>query len=295
MSSQTTAPALAQAPRRPAWRASRFALAGGSTLAVFETGRTDPAAPVLVCVHGIGHWTQAAWDFVAGELEATHRIVAFDLPGFGASDKPDVAYTLDFFAAVLGNVVDGYAPGAVTLVGHSLGGLVASLYAAGASERVRLLVLIAPAGFLRTPALLLKLAGSRPVRWLFGRVKPSPNFVRRTFANAVFDRRVIPEDYYARAVALSRDPALLRAFADVYARALAEFVRMHELHARLAGFRGRALLIWGRADRYVPVAGLAAARRVYPQAETLVLQECGHCPSIEAPSAVASAIRRTGG
>ncbi len=118
----------------------------GLALAAFEAGRTDDVAPVIVCVHGMGHWTQAAWDFVAAEFEATHRIVAFDLPGFGASEKPRVAYTLDFFVCVLGEVIEARVPHArVVLMGHSLGGLIAALYASQMPERVGLLALVDPA------------------------------------------------------------------------------------------------------------------------------------------------------
>lgn len=246
----------------------------------------------MVCVHGMGHWTQAAWDFVAAEFEDSHRIVGFDLPGFGASSKPRRAYTLDFFADVTCDVVAARAPNTtITLVGHSLGGLVAAIFAASQPERVGRLVLIDPAGFLRTPALVLKIAGSGPVRRFIGKMRPSAKFVRRTFRNAVFDRATIPADYLDRAVEISRDPALLFAFADVYANAMGAFLHLRDLHARLAKFRGPTLLVWGREDRFVPVKGLATARTVYPNARELVLERCGHCPSIEAPNALAEAIR----
>lgn len=282
------------APRpRAAWRRDALAV-DGIELAVFEAGRTDAAAPVVVCVHGMGHWTQAAWDFVAAELAPTHRIVGFDLPGFGDSAKPHVAYTLPFFARAVGAVVAARSSAPVALLGHSLGGLAAALYAASAPERVGLLGLVAPAGFLRTPALVLKIAGSRPMRAIARRLRPAPSFVRRTFRNAVFDPATVPADYLERAVALSRDPAMLFAFADVYANAMGEFVRLRDLHARLGAYAGPTLLIWGRDDRFVPVKGLEAARAVYPQARAIVLERCGHCPTIEAPDAVVAALRAAG-
>ncbi|GAC1444273.1 MAG: alpha/beta fold hydrolase [Vulcanimicrobiaceae bacterium] len=278
--------------QRGDWQRSTLVVDGTLEVAVFEAGRRDDAAPVLLCVHGMGHWTQAAWDFVAAEFAATHRVVGFDLPGFGESGKPRRAYTLDFFARVLGEVRSAYAPGLrVTLVGHSLGGLIAALDAAAHPANVALLVLVDPAGFLRSFALFFKIAGSRPVRALLGKLRPSPKFVRRTFARAAHDATTIPQDYFERAVALTRDPALLHAFADVYGHAMHAFVRLRELHRRLGGYDGPTLLVWGREDRFVPVDGLAAARAVYPHARTLVIERCGHCPSIEAPSVLAAAIR----
>jgi len=290
--SQTTTDRPAPERTRAAWRAGSVRTSDGFAIATFEAGRTDDAAPVIVCVHGMGHWTQAAWDFVAARFEATHRVVAFDLPGFGASEKPRIAYTLDFFERVLGEVIEARAPDArVVLMGHSLGGLIAARYASQQPERVALLVLVDPAGFLRTPSLVLKVAGSKPVRALVARIRPSAAFVRRTFRNAVFDPATIPEDYLARAVELSRDRAVIFAFADVYANAMGAFIRLRDLHARLARYNGPTLLVWGRDDRFVPVRGLATARRVYPGAHERVIDACGHCPAIEHPAILAAAMR----
>ncbi|GAC1309031.1 MAG: hypothetical protein NVSMB21_15090 [Vulcanimicrobiaceae bacterium] len=256
------------------------------TLAVFTTGRESPEAPTIVLVHGMGHWTQAAWDFVAAALAPTHRVIAFDLPGFGDSSKPDVDYRLEFFTRVVDALANALALERFALVGHSRGGLIAAAYAAERPERVRVLGLIDPAGFLRTPALVLKIAASRPVVWLFGRIRPSRGFVRRTFAASVFDAAIIPTDYHERAFALARDRALIRAFASVYACSLRAFVRIDALHARLAAYRGPVTIVWGREDRFVPIAGLAAARRVYPGADVLEIANCGHSPNLEVPELV---------
>ncbi len=291
MSSQALPDAPAASRNGTTWRGRRLAVRGGFEVAVFEAGRTDAAAPVLVLVHGMGHWTQAAWTFLAAEFEATHRIVAFDLPGFGASDKPRVAYTLPFFTGVLDAVVRDAADGPIALAGHSLGGLIAASYAATRPEAIRALTLIDPAGFLRTPALVLRVMGSGPVMSLMRSVKPSPGFVRRTLHSAVFDPAAIPPEDVAHAIALSRDPNVSRAFFAIYAGAMNEMVHMKALHARFATWRGPTLLAWGRQDRFVPIRALAEARRVYPAAEVLEIDRCGHCPNIEYPSLLAERMR----
>ena len=171
MSSQPS-PNVPVAPRRATWRRSRPVVIGGGSLAVFEAGRGDPAAPVVLLVHGMGHWTQAAWDTLAGALEPTHRIVAFDLPGFGDSVKPRARYSLAFFVSALRAVVGSLELHHFALVGHSLGGMIAADYAARHPAEVRVLALIAPAGFLRTPKLLLRIAASPPLVWLLRRVRP---------------------------------------------------------------------------------------------------------------------------
>lgn len=288
---QPTAPAPAAVP---AWERTDIGLRSGVRVAVFSTGLRDAAAPTLLLVHGMGHWTQAAWDSLAPLFSTTHRIIAFDLPGFGESDKPDVAYSLEFFEETVGGLIEALGLEPVALVGHSLGGLIAGAYAAAHPERVRFLGLIDPAGFLRSPALVLKIAGSRPVVWLFGKLRPSRGFVRRTFSSAVFAPERIAEAEHERAFALSQDPTMRRAFASVYANSMRAFLRIGELHARLAAYRGPALIVWGREDRFVPIGGLATARLVYPQAGVLEIEACGHCPNVEFPELVAARLRAEG-
>ncbi|MBD5657652.1 MAG: alpha/beta fold hydrolase, partial [Candidatus Eremiobacteraeota bacterium] len=142
--------------------------------------------------------------------------------------------------------------------------------------------------------LALRVAGSRPVTWLFRRVRPSASFVRRTFRQAVFDPATVPEDYYLEACALAANPEMTRAFVRVYAGAMHELLHMRTLHARLATYRGPALIVWGRQDRYVPLRALAGARNVYPHAEVLEIERCGHCPNMEYPDLVAARWRAGG-
>jgi pimeloyl-ACP methyl ester carboxylesterase len=273
------------------WRRSTVTLPGGERVAVFEAGREEAAAPALLLVHGLGHWTQAAWDALVPRFASTHRIVALDLPGFGASDKPDVAYTLTYFTAALAHVVAAHLPERFALAGHSFGGLIAANYAASSSERIRALALLDPAGFVRTPKIALRVAGSRPIAWLLRNVKPSAGFIDGTLDQSVYDPTSVGPAVRARAVALARDPAYTRAFARVYSGAMQELLHMRALHRSFTRYAGPVVLIWGKDDRYVPFAGLTAARTVYPQAAVLAIDRCGHCPAIEYPELVARALR----
>lgn len=291
---QATAPAPAQGDPRARWTHAEITLSNGIRLAVYTAGRTEPEAPTLLLVHGMGHWAQAAWDTLAPHFTASHRVIAFDLPGFGESDKPDLAYSLDFFEATLHGLVEALGLARFGVLGHSLGGLIAAAYAAAHPSRVRFLGLLDPAGFLRTPKLVLKIAGSRPVVSLFGKIRPSRKFVRRTFASAVFDPSAIREEYHERAYVLSQDVAMRRAFASVYANSMRTFLRIDALHARLRAYGGPVAIVWGKRDAFVPIAGLAAATRVYPHADVLVIDECGHCPNMEFPELVAARLSAAG-
>jgi len=278
--------------REPAtmWSRDDVVLRGGLRLAVFAAGRARGEAPTLVLVHGLGHWTQAAWDRLAALLGDAYHLVAFDLPGFGDSDKPDARYDPDFFVDTLGALVDHLRLDGFGLVGHSLGGLIAASYAARAPERVSLLALLDPAGFRRTGRLVLLAAASRPAAWIFG-FRPPDRLVARTLERATVDPSVVPKSDYERAVRLARDPAYRRAFARVYASALPAVLALDALHRRLTEYRGPVLLFWGRHDRYVPIGALTGARRVYPHADVTILERSAHLPQVEEPEPVAARLR----
>ncbi|HMD01779.1 MAG TPA: alpha/beta fold hydrolase [Candidatus Baltobacteraceae bacterium] len=291
----TTSHELSAAPaparRSATWRPRYVELEGRTRLAAFETGRSDPAAPSILLVHGFGHSTQVAWDFVAAELEATHRVVAFDLPAFGASSQANGTYDLLFFTRATRAIVEAFGLHDFVLAGHSLGALVAAYYAALYPADVRSLVLLDPAGFHATPKTFVHLLGNRFVASLAAKVRLPRKALRRWFETAVYDPASIDEERHAAMYALSQDKTMKRGFARVYSDVVKVLLDLPALHAKLTRYRGPVLLMWGRHDRYVPLRALAAARSVYPQAAVAILERCGHCPSLEFPREVAASLR----
>ncbi len=106
----------------------------------------DPAGPPLLALHG---WLDNAASFVPLMPElAGYDLVALDLPGHGASAHrlPGYDYVfVDWIHDVL-DVLDALDWRDALLLGHSMGGAIASVVAAGAPERVRKLALIEALG-----------------------------------------------------------------------------------------------------------------------------------------------------
>ena len=271
------------------WRAGRVR-AADAMLATYEAGSDAPGAPVVLLLHGLGHWSDGAWGRLVPQLDPALRYVAVDLPGFGASDKPAAAFDLAYFRRVLDDVVDALGLARFALAGHSLGGFIAADYAGAHPARVTHLALIAPAAFARTPRHLVYALAGGFARPLFER-RPSRRFVTRILLRSVVDPRALEPAHVERAYELSQDAALRRAFARVYAGALGAFARARELHAGFARYRGPVLCAWGAHDRYINVAALRDVVRVYPHATTLVLDRSGHLPMVEEPQRLAAALR----
>ena len=135
---------------------SRFpeheASAGGAVLAYRELAMAASAAPaagpVFVLLHGIGSGA-ASWLPCALELARRvpgARVIAWSAPGYGksstlASPRPGASD----YAQRLHQLVQALAIGRFTLVGHSLGAMVAAAYAAACPATLERLVLLSPA------------------------------------------------------------------------------------------------------------------------------------------------------
>lgn len=107
------------------------------SLRVWQAVNEDKTPTVLL--HATGK-TARDWDVIASGLHAERTVYAVDLRGHGASDWPGT-YGLNLFAKDVIGILDQLEIGAVDLVGHSLGGLVACGVAAERQGNVRKLVL----------------------------------------------------------------------------------------------------------------------------------------------------------
>lgn len=125
----------------------------------------DPDAPTIVLLHGIGGGGPGDWDLVAGELGGQWRVYALDQRGHGRSDRTS-RYTIDALVSDVADFLDAIGIGSTILIGHSLGGVVAYLFAARHPDRVNALVL-EDAGLLypRTPVTPQRPDGELPFDW----------------------------------------------------------------------------------------------------------------------------------
>ncbi|QUD90294.1 alpha/beta fold hydrolase [Phenylobacterium montanum] len=123
---------------------TRFVQVNGLQLCIREWG--EAGRPAMVLLHGLRGFS-ATWRTLAQALSPTWRLVAIDQRGRGESDwDPEANYYTDAYLADLEAVVDGLGLERFVLVGHSMGGTTAYVYAARHPSRVAALVIedIAP-------------------------------------------------------------------------------------------------------------------------------------------------------
>lgn len=112
---------------------------GGLSLHVLEWSRSGVP---LVFVHGFGNEAHV-WDDLAPAVAPYYRTLALDLRGHGDSDRdPDGRYDYDFHVADLEAATEALGIERLVLVGHSLGGRIAMLFAGRHPERMAGLVVV---------------------------------------------------------------------------------------------------------------------------------------------------------
>ncbi len=121
------------------------------------------AAETLVFIAGLGGTTRY-WASRLQSIEGRYRVVLVDLLGFGRSPKPWMQYTVNRQVAALHDAVRSFAP--FTLVGHSLGALIAVAYAAEHPDNVKNIVPIGMPYF-GSEAAAYRYMRSGSVKWGF--------------------------------------------------------------------------------------------------------------------------------
>jgi len=119
--------------------------------------RMGGKGPAVLFIHGIGDSSET-WQDILPMLTRDHTVIAPDLLGHGASDKPRADYSVAAYACGIRDLLAVLDIDRVTLVGHSLGGGVAMQFAYQFPERCERVVLVSTAGAGREVSPLLRAA-----------------------------------------------------------------------------------------------------------------------------------------
>jgi pimeloyl-ACP methyl ester carboxylesterase len=247
----------------------------GTRLRIIDSGTGTP----VILIHGFGASVYSWRQTLPALTAAGYRAVAFDNRGFGFSDKPAHDYGTAAYARLVVALLDSLRISSAVLVGHSMGGAIAAEVALAHPDRVRGLVLIDAAGYgIGFPPVLRMarwpfigaLVTTFRARWITARI------VRSTYADPSKVTEADIDQYYAPVP----DPHYGRALRGV----LREF-RFDTLSGgRLHALQSPTLIIWGDADRWIPLSRGTQYGRDVPRAVFAVVPRTGHdAPEESAP------------
>ena len=243
----------------------------------------------LMLVHGFTGAKEDFADFVVPLASRGWHVVAPDLRGHGASDKPtdEAAYTLPIFAGDVLALADTLGWERFTLLGHSMGGMIAQHILLGAPDRIEALVLMdtahGPLEGLVDPATI-----GRAIA--FVRANGIEAWKLAQDANPTLRS---PADERVRAERPGYiefgDRKLLAASPAMVASVLGQFATVDDRLEQLAAHFTPTLVIVGEQD--APFVGPSERMAdVMPGASLAVIPDGGHSPQFEAPDAWWSAL-----
>jgi 3-oxoadipate enol-lactonase len=250
-----------------------FAEIDGNTLHYTSYGEGPP----VVLLHGLGG-TANTWHGLMQALKQHHHVVAVDLRGHGRSDGKG-KFTVEQWAHDVRGLIRHLELSGVTLVGHSLGTLVAQYLAQAEPELVDALVLVGGISYFeprtldayRERAELVESEGMDPVvdTWLEGAVSPQTHATKSGAVGLM------------REVFLRNDPVM-------YAKSCRALTKAP--HVKRNDIGQPTLIVLGAHDRSTPLGMAEELKRDIPVSRVRVIPDTGHWLPVEDPGSLAAAI-----
>lgn len=256
--------------------------AGDTRWSYYEGGD----GPTIVLLHGFAA-DKTVWLPLAKLLTPHFHLVIPDLPGWGESSREaGASYTIDAQAARLDSFVQALHLGRFVLVGHSMGGAVAGVYAADHADHVAELALLDAFGLKSTENAFSRdaLAGRDPFvyddRAGFARATSlafdKPLNLPGRFVDVLVKRNRHDHDFISRTFDALRQPAQYLAVQN----------RLDQLTMPVMG-------LWCHDDRIVDISALDNLRNGLSHASaisTSTLNGCNHMPMLEKPEETAQVL-----
>ncbi|MFV3386514.1 alpha/beta fold hydrolase [Pseudomonas sp. NY15364] len=238
--------------------------------------RGGPASgETLVLLHGFAA-DKDNWLRFSRHLTQDYRVIALDLPGFGDSDLPPGSYDVGTQAERLADILDAMGVQQAHMLGNSMGGQIAALFAARYPERVRSLALFANAGIdspHKSELYQLLTSGS-----------PNPLVVKRPqdfdmLLHFVFvEPPYLPESLkrYLGERAMTKATHYDQVFKQLVERPV-------PLAPELSKIQAPTLLLWGRQDRVLDVSSIEVMQPLLNKPSVVIMDNVGHAPMLERP------------
>jgi 2,6-dioxo-6-phenylhexa-3-enoate hydrolase len=253
---------------------SKFLTVEGVRLHYQEVGNGYP----VICIHGAGPGASSESNFKlnAGPFSEKFRVVLYDMPQYGKSQKVVLTEPrLKFNARILSGFMDTLKIDTAHIVGNSMGGQVAMKLGIDYPDRLSKVVII---GSTPMPPIFapFPVEGIKMIARYYKGTGPSREKLRELLSTILYDPSFLTDDVFEERYQASIDPETVELFGKKQGEIPRENLgpELHKLKAKL-------LAIWGMDDRFGALdVGLQLTRMV-PDGQMHIFTRCGHWAQVE--------------
>ncbi|HWA53257.1 MAG TPA: alpha/beta hydrolase [Solirubrobacterales bacterium] len=258
-------------------------LRGGEMQALEMGPRTAPPIVLLHCFSCSIVW----WQRMIPLLDRDHRVIALDLRGFGGSEKPGSGYAMADQAAFVAEALKRLGVHRATVVGHSLGGTVATALAEIPGDYVGRLVIVDQApdeSFSKGLGFAAEISTTPVIGQALWQV--TPDFAVREGLEVAFAPGFdVPERFVDE---FNRMTYTSYASDDEEG----DYMSAEPLDRRIEQAGVPLLAIFGAEDQIYEAQRALAAYAKVPGAQTALVSGSGHSPNVEKPAKTAALVLR---
>ncbi|XP_022104049.1 monoacylglycerol lipase ABHD6-like [Acanthaster planci] len=251
------------------------------TFSFAERGQPDPSRPSMLFLHGFSAAQDMWWPFVK-HLPKEWHIVAVDMPGHGKTTrKMSDSFSLPAQAARIRQFTQavGLRKRPFHLVGISMGGGVAGIYAAKYSEDLAKLTMFCPAGIQSKIPSEFELAVNDG-RLANGLLPEKDEDYSKMLPFLMYEVPKVPSLYWKgmRLLRKNNNAFYRKVMNDMMAPTSKDSLR-----ANMASISVPTLVIWGEHDKLLHPSGASVLKEGIPECQVHVLERCGHSLHMERP------------
>jgi pimeloyl-ACP methyl ester carboxylesterase len=259
-----------------------FADVKGIRIFYREYGNTN--GDDVLFIHGLGS-SSIVWRDIPDALSVGYHTIAIDLVGFGLSDKPEKPdyYTIEGFSRIIADFLETIGTKKrgsckLILVGHSLGGYIATQFAIEHKALIRKLVLVDSSGLLESPTPLLNDYYDAAME-----INPIIRYdkIKRVLEDMYASpSRLLPISVNLFEYVIEKNGAR-QAFGSSFKNSTSSQIEPE-------GFKViqdiQCLVVWGEKDNLIPVRYCDRFKEMLPKAKYELIKDAGHAPFVEKPA-----------
>jgi pimeloyl-ACP methyl ester carboxylesterase len=236
----------------------------------FEAGTGEPT----ILLHGVGYTAGGdSWFLNIGPLSQKVRVLAVDFLGWGLGDRLDLEYSFAYLVDFVREFQDALDIEKSNIVGHSMGGWVASVFAYESPNRVNKLVLVGSGG-----------TATRTLPSMTAFKSPTKEEIRAQLDKRVKAPGVDLDQLAAEQFERTKIPGALEAYQRILNHMNNGLTRQrYNTLRRLPFITAPTLVVWGRQDSTNALEMGENTARLVPGAKLVVIEDCDHFVPTEKP------------